>query len=184
MDRRSFLDILRLAALAALAPGCALTVAPAQAADNDAGDDAPTDAAPPEDAAPADAPPLVDAAADARLPPDAGGPGVVIAEGFRVLLNDTSCSGHDHWLTVAAGTYPAGVPVHYLGGSHDVALDPTELKALERGERIPFATGGNEQGHGHCGLAWRGTATAADRARVDACVLRSTTSYCAERPRG
>lgn len=173
MDRRSFLDILRLAALAAFAPGCALTVAPAQAPD-DAGDDA----------APADAPPLVDAAADARLPPDAGGAGVVIAERFQVLLNDTSCSGHDHWLTVAAGTYPAGVPVHYLGGSHDVALDPAELKALERGERIPFATGGDERGHGHCGLAWRGTATAADRARVDACVLRSATSFCAERPRG
>lgn len=170
MDRRSFLDILRLAALAAFAPGCALTVAPAQA---------PDDAAPPEDA-----PPLVDAAADARLPPDASGPGVVIAESFRVVLNDNSCSGHDHTLTVEAGTYPAGVPVHYLGGSHDVALDPAELKALERGERIPFATGGDEQGHGHCGLAWRGTATAADRARVDACVLRSATSVCSQRPRG
>jgi hypothetical protein len=136
-----------------------------------------------EDVPRADGIALVDAGADARPAPDAASrEGIVIGERFTVLLSDTSCSGHDHQLTVLAGTYPPGVLVHYLGGSHDVALDPTELKALERGARIPFATGGTESGHGHCGMAWRTSVGPAERGRVDACVLRSATSVCIRRP--
>lgn len=98
------------------------------------------------------------------------GPGmVVVRESFMVLLNDTSCSGHDHSLNVTAGAYPAGVPVRYLGGSHTVQFTPEELLELQAGGRLPFATilGG---GHGHCGLAWRSVSyQATDRSRVDHC---------------
>ena len=176
MNRRSFLELLGFSGVAALASGCSVTVG--QSPEDDGGD-APNDALPD---APTDGARLADAGL--RPPPDAGGDGVVIAQDFDVLLNDTSCSGHDHGLRVRAGTYPPGVAVHYLGGSHDVALDPSELKLLERGARLPFATGGDEQGHGHCGLAWRTSVGPAERGRVDACVLRSTTSVCAQRPRG
>lgn len=171
MERRSFFKLLGLAGLAALHPGCALTVeSPADEAD---GGDA--------DVPPADVTRLVDAGADTRPPPGDAAEGIVIRERFQVLLNDTSCSGHDHGLTVEAGTYPPGVAVHYLGGSHDVALDPTELKLLEGGARLPFATGGTEEGHGHCGMAWRTSVGPAERGRVDACVLRSATSVCSRR---
>lgn len=179
MNRRSFLELLGFCGVAALTPGCPVTVGQSPDDDGGAPDDALPDA-PPD--APTDGARLADAGL--RPPPDAGGDGVVIAQDFDVLLNDTSCSGHDHVLTVRAGTYPPGVAVHYLGGSHDVALDPSELKLLERGARLPFATGGDERGHGHCGLAWRRSVGPAERGRVDACVLRSTTSVCAQRPGG
>jgi len=87
---------------------------------------------------------------------DAGGSLVRILEDFTVHLNDTTCSTHHHQLTVRAGAYDPETLVRFLGGSHEVAMLPAVLVALEGGARVPYATGTEESGgHGHCGLAWR-----------------------------
>jgi hypothetical protein len=99
---------------------------------------------------------------------------LTVRESFGVVLNDTSCSGHSHWLLVEAGDYSGGSPVSYLGGSHEVVFTPSELAMLERGERIPFATIGDGPGHGHCGTAWRESVGDADPNLPNACQVRGT----------
>lgn len=178
MERRSFLSLLGLAGLGTLFTACAVTVDGSEPADDAS---APTDGA-----STADAPrvPLTDAAADTRVAVDTAAGGVVIAESFEVILNDSTCSGHSHSLVVHAGTYPDGVLVRYLGGSHLVALLPSELALLERGARLPFATVGNGPGHGHCGTAWRTSVGPEEPHRPDACALHNTTAVCSLHPRG
>jgi hypothetical protein len=86
---------------------------------------------------------------------DAGLAAVTIGEQFLVHLNDSTCSHHHHGCYVKAGTYEVGVPVRYLGGSHEVTFLPEELEQLKNNQRIPFSTTGPGPGHGHCGMAWR-----------------------------
>ncbi|MFO0650061.1 MAG: hypothetical protein U0326_27820 [Polyangiales bacterium] len=176
MERRSFLSLLGLAGVGTLFTACAVTVDGSESADGGADDaTAPTDRAPTSDTPVV---PLVDAAADARVAVETTAGGVVIAETFEVLLNDSTCSGHSHSLTVLAGTYPDGVLVRYLGGSHLVTLLPSELSLLERGARLPFATAGNGPGHGHCGTAWRTSVGPEEPHRPDVCELHNTTAAC------
>lgn len=161
MKRRKFLELGGVGGLALFGGGCAMS----RLADPDAGaGDANGDG---ED-------PTHDGA---MLVADGGVTGVdasaagafVIHESFSVLLNDSSCSHHSHGVSVAATAYADDTPVHFSGGSHELAFLPSELVRLERGERIPFATIGAGPGHGHCGTAWRTEVGPEERDRVDVC---------------
>jgi hypothetical protein len=184
MQRRTFLSFLGLTTLGATLSACAATIDGSEAPDGGPDDDAPdahatTDAAVAVDVIPrVDVIPLVDAEADARVAVDSTSGAVVISETFEVVLNDSTCSGHSHSLTVIARTYPEGVPVRYLGGSHLVTLMPSELVLLARGARLPYATVGQGPGHGHCGTAWRSSVGPAEPHRPDACELHNTTATC------
>jgi hypothetical protein len=150
MQRRRFLALSGLGTLGAMVGGCA----EARTLPIDAG--AIDDAAPPErDAGPT--------TSDA----------VTIAAGFTVMLNDPSCSGHDHECEVAAGTYTSAMLPMFLGGSHLVVFSVDDLARLDRGEQIPFATSGPGPGHGHCGLAWKDGLYEPSRTRVDACTTHA-----------
>lgn len=177
MDRRTFLHLSGLGALGALA-GCAESTT--RASDSGLAEaDARID-----DAHVADA--LAQVPDGGHVALDAGS-AVFVLSSFSVMLNDSSCSGHDHGLTVSAGTYLDDSPIDFLGGSHLVRLRPSELVRLERGEQVPFATSGPGPGHGHCGLAWREGLFEPSRDRIDACEILPPESgplaTCVERPR-
>ena len=123
--------------------------------------------APPEDGGSADAA----LTSDAAVATDAGMGAFVIAAGFSVLLDDVSCSGHDHECNVSAGTYATDEPILFNSpGSHSVAFRPSELMQLASGAQLAFATVGPGPGHGHCGMAWRSDLRPAPSVdRVDAC---------------
>lgn len=186
MQRRSFLSLLGLTTLGATLSACAATIDGSEAPDGGPDDapPAPDAHATPDAVAAVDVIPLVDVTpradvdAGARVDVDSPSGAVVISETFDVVLNDSTCSGHAHALTVIARTYPEGVPVRYLGGSHLVELLPSELVLLERGARLPYATVGQGPGHGHCGTAWRSSVGPAEPHRPDACELRNTTATC------
>ena len=169
MDRRTFLQLTGLGALGAIA-GCAESTTRAS------------------DAGPTTGDALVQVPDTGNAAPDAGSAMLVLSS-FRVVLNDPSCSGHDHGLVVEAGAYVDDTPVAFLGGSHLVRFRPSELAQLERGEQIPFATSGPGPGHGHCGLAWRDDAPyEPSRTRVDACEILPSPdggplAACEARPR-
>ncbi len=121
--------------------------------------------------------------------PDAASAAFVIATGFSVRLNDTSCSGHDHGCTVQAGAYDDDTPIEFNSpGSHTVAFRPSELVLLASGAQLPFATIGPGPGHGHCGMAWRGDLVPAPSLdRVDTCSVATpadqTPAICTMHPR-
>lgn len=154
MRRRTFLELTGLGTLGAIA-GCA----EARTLPVDGG------AVPESDAA---------AASDAAVAPDttARRTAFVVAA-FEVLLNDPSCSGHDHGFSVDAATYMDDTPVEFLGGSHLVAFRPSELLRMAGGEQLPFSTIGPGPGHGHCGIAFKLGAFLPSRDRVDACTTMS-----------
>jgi hypothetical protein len=113
-------------------------------------------------------------------PPDAGvvdsgaPPIFEISQPFDVLLNDSTCSKHSHWVSVEAAVYTEDTPVHFLGGSHELIFLASELVLLEQGNRIPFATIGPGPGHGHCGTAWRMEVGPEEPNRPDQCQPRGT----------
>lgn len=112
---------------------------------------------------------------DGGLVEDAGEPEeFVIREPFAVILNDPSCSGHVHGISVEAATFTEDTPIHYLGDSHELVFYASELMQLERGEKIPFATIGDGPGHGHCGHAWRVEVGPPDMSLIDMCTPRGT----------
>jgi hypothetical protein len=160
MNRRRFLETSGVGSLALFANACAMS----RVADRDGGDAG----EPAHDGAI-----LVSDGAPFLI--DANDPSaIVVAAGFSVLLNDSSCSHHSHGVDVAAGAYAPDVAVHFLGGSHELVFLGSELALLERGERIPFATIGPGPGHGHCGTAWRTEVGPEERDRIDVCQPRGT----------
>ena len=108
----------------------------------------------------------------ANMTSDASAASYVIAMPFSVMLNDSSCSGHDHDCYVVPAAYTDDSPVSYLGGSHLVQFRPSELVRLAAGEPVPFATNGAGPGHGHCGIAFRAEVAQASRTRMDGCRIR------------
>lgn len=156
MRRRRFLETMAVGTLGAIS-GCASAVTRT----DDTGP-APHDAAPPgHDAA---------LLADAAPTIDAGAAAFVITQAFVVMLNDTSCSGHDHECGVEPAVYADDTPVSFNGpGSHQVDFRPSELVMLAAGAMLPFATVGPGPGHGHCGMAWRTEIAPPSHTRVDAC---------------
>lgn len=165
MDRRRFLELTGLAAAGLFHAACASSVTPEPLLEDDASP-TPPDAA--RDAM------RVDARVDAPIARDVIPAAFVIREAFTVLLNDTSCSGHDHIIAVSPAEYVDDTPVHFLGGSHLLAFRPSELQQFERGERLPFATIGPGPGHGHCGVAWRTSVGPSEPTRVDVCHPQNT----------
>jgi hypothetical protein len=106
---------------------------------------------------------------DAANAIDAPGAAYVVQSAFSVMLNDSSCSGHDHGCDVVPMAYADDSPVSFLGGSHLVQFRPSELVRLERGEMLAFATNGPGPGHGHCGMAFRVEIAQPSRTRMDGC---------------
>jgi hypothetical protein len=162
MNRRRFLEITGLAAAAAAVQACAASVygiadGPADGATDGATDG---DSRPPSDA-------QRDGAADATA-------AFVVATAFAVILEDTSCSGHNHSIRVEARAYGADEIVSYSGGSHLLQFSTRELSQLAAGERIPFSTIGPGPGHGHCGSAWRRELGPTTPPVTEQCVLRAT----------
>jgi hypothetical protein len=174
MRRRRFVETMMVGGLG-LAAGCAES----RTAELDAGAP-PTDARPPgHDAT------LV--AIDGSVT-DAASAMFAVAAGFTIMLNDTSCSGHDHDCWVEPTAWADDTPVTFNGpGSHMVAFRPSELVRLAAGEVLPFATSGPGPGHGHCGLAWRTELMPASRTRVDQCTTATpagmTPGVCTMHPR-
>lgn len=170
MRRRTFIEITGLGCLGSAIAGCAgVTTRPvpepdAGAVESDAA------ASPPSDAAMAHDAMVLTADPDSGMPTGDAGTALVMLTAFTVILNDTSCSGHDHECWVAAGMYADDTPLVFNGpGSHQVAFRPSELWRLQNGEQVPFATNGTGPGHGHCGLAFREGLGVPSRDRVDTC---------------
>jgi hypothetical protein len=161
MNRRTFLEMTGLGAIgsalvAACTSGCAET----------------TTIDPSDASAPSDAHPMGDALVQLDAPnatPDATNAAFVVSSTINVLLNDSSCSGHDHGFTTGPMAYTDDSPISFLGGSHLVQFRPSELMRLEAGEMLAFATNGPGPGHGHCGLAFRVEIAQPSRTRMDGC---------------
>jgi hypothetical protein len=167
MNRRRFLEITGLAAAAAAVQACAASVYGIADGPPDGAIDGATDDAPRGDSGPPSADARTDTAADATA-------ALVVATAFTVILEDTSCSGHNHSIRVEARAYGADELVPYLSGSHLLKFSSRELAQLAAGERIPFSTVGPGPGHGHCGSAWRRELGPTTPPVAEQCVLRAT----------
>lgn len=166
MRRRTFMEMAGLGALGSIAGG-ALVSGCAESLTHES----PVDAA----ALPLDAHAMGDALVQqdsANVTSDASTASYVITMPFSVVLNDSSCSGHDHDCFVVPAAYTDDSPVSYLGGSHLVQFRPSELVRLAAGEPVPFATNGAGPGHGHCGIAFRTEYAQVSRTRMDGCRVR------------
>jgi hypothetical protein len=168
MNRRRFLEITGLAAAAAAVQACAASVYGIADGPPDGATDGATDGAPRSDARPPSPDARTDGAAvDATA-------AFVVATAFTVILEDTSCSGHNHSIRVEPRGYGADEIVEYLSGSHLLQFSTRELAQLAAGQRIPFSTIGPGPGHGHCGSAWRRELGPTTPPVTEQCVLRAT----------
>lgn len=140
-----------------------------------------------------DAPTQDALAADARAPRDGSTvdvttdrppPAVVTGEmveilvSMSVLLEDVSCSGHNHGFSVGPRRVRRDEVLVFLDGSHRVEFTGDELARIARGERVPFATTGDSPGHGHCGLAFLPSLGATTPRPVAQCRPRNPVAIC------
>lgn len=188
MRRRTFLEISGLAWIGGTLAGCAESTTRLSVSD-DAATGATDAAMPAPDVGPAHDAAVLVAEPDAGSPTDDASTALYVLTTFTVVLNDTSCSGHDHECIVSAGMYADDTPLAFNGaGSHRVVFRPSELLRIQNGEQIPFATSGPGPNHGHCGLAFREGLYVASRDRVDTCQVLAPPSgpraVCGLHPRG
>lgn len=183
MNRRRFLEALAALGAGAALARCGAMVSPAR--DDDGG--TPRDATSPDaslrDATPSDArverdASLADAAPDRPPPAVVTGDMVEILVAMSVLLEDVSCSGHNHGFSVSPRRVRRDEILAFLDGSHRVEFSGDELARIARGERVPFATTGNSAGHGHCGLAFLPSLGATMPRPVAECRPRNAMAIC------